>query len=58
MSLVEPYAPRAATSSLKLRGTRATPAASRLLMPIGDAPLDEADIPAIEAWIANGAPND
>jgi mono/diheme cytochrome c family protein len=51
--LVDPGAPERSTLVLKLRGT-----GSGALMPIGDAPLGEAEIAAIEAWIANGAPND
>jgi hypothetical protein len=58
MSLVEPYAPESSYLVLKLRGTQASAGGSGMPMPIGDAPFDEADIAAIEAWIANGAPND
>ena len=58
MNLVEPYAPESSYLVLKLRGTQGIAGGSGMLMPIGDAPFDEADIAAIEAWIANGAPND
>ena len=58
MNLVEPYAPESSYLVLKLRGTQGLAGGSGALMPIGDAPFDEADIAAIEAWIANGAPND
>jgi hypothetical protein len=58
MNLVEPYAPESSYLVLKLRGTQASAGGSGMQMPIGDAPFDEADIAAIEAWIANGAPND
>jgi hypothetical protein len=51
MNLVEPFEPANSYLVVKLRGTGSP-------MPIGDAALDESEIQAIEAWIANGAPND
>jgi hypothetical protein len=56
--LVEPFAPERSYLVMKLRGTAASAGGLGSLMPIGEAALDEADIAAIEAWIANGAPND
>jgi hypothetical protein len=56
--LVEPFAPERSYLVMKLRGTAGSAGGLGSLMPIGEAALDEADIAAIEAWIANGAPND
>jgi hypothetical protein len=59
MSLVEPYAPESSYLVLKLQGTQASAGGGGDAMPpTGSERLDEADIAAIEAWIANGAPND
>lgn len=58
MSLVQPFEPESSYLVLKLRGTAGDVGGVASPMPIGDAALDEADIQAIEAWIANGAPND
>ncbi len=58
MNLVEPYAPESSYLVLKLRGTQASAGGSGDTMPTGVERLDDADIAAIEAWIANGAPND
>jgi hypothetical protein len=55
---VAPFDPANSYLILKLRGTAATVGGVGSPMPIGDVGLDEADIQAIEAWIANGAPND
>ncbi len=57
-NLVEPYSPGSSYLVLKLRGTQASAGGSGDAMPTGGERLDEADIAAIEAWIANGAPND
>ncbi|BDG04613.1 hypothetical protein [Anaeromyxobacter oryzae] len=56
--LVEPFAPERSYLVMKLRGTAGSAGGIATVMPIGEAALDEADIAAIEAWIANGAPND
>lgn len=58
LKLVEPFAPGSSYLVLKLRGTAGAAGGIPTPMPIGDAALDEADVAAIEAWIANGAPND
>ena len=58
MILVEPFDPANSYLVLKLRGTAGDAGGVASPMPIGDAALDESDIQAIEAWIANGAPND
>jgi hypothetical protein len=58
MILVEPFDPANSYLVLKLRGTAGDAGGVPSPMPIGDAALDESDIQAIEAWIANGAPND
>ncbi len=58
VSLVEPFSPDASYLVLKLRGDAGAVGGIATIMPIGDAALDPSDIAAIEAWIANGAPND
>ena len=58
MNLVEPFDPASSYLVLKLRGTAGSVGGVASPMPIGAAVLEEADIQAIEAWIANGAPND
>ncbi len=58
LNLVEPFDPASSYLVMKLRGTAGDVGGVASPMPIGDAALDEADIQAIEAWIANGAPND
>ena len=58
MNLVEPFEPEKSYLVLKLRGTAGEVGGVASPMPIGDAVLDESEIQAIEAWIANGAPND
>lgn len=58
LSLVEPFEPANSYLVLKLRGTAGEVGGVASPMPIGEAALDESDIQAIEAWIANGAPND
>jgi hypothetical protein len=58
MNLVEPFDPANSYLILKLRGTAGEAGGVASPMPIGDAVLEESDIQAIEAWIANGAPND
>jgi hypothetical protein len=58
LNLVEPFDPAGSYLVMKLRGTAGDVGGVASPMPIGDAALDEADIQAIEAWIANGAPND
>lgn len=59
LKLVEPGAPERSYLVYKLRGDAgAVGGSTPTPMPIGDSLLDEATIQAIEAWIANGAPND
>ncbi len=58
MNLVEPFDPANSYLVLKLRDIAGTVGSVGTPMPIGAAALDESDIQAIEAWIANGAPND
>jgi hypothetical protein len=55
LNLVEPGMPERSYLVIKLRGSAGMVGAP---MPLGDSALDEADIESIEAWIANGAPND
>jgi hypothetical protein len=57
-TLVEPFAPEQSYLVMKLRGTAGSAGGLATAMPVGEGALDEADIAAIEAWIANGAPND
>jgi OmcA/MtrC family decaheme c-type cytochrome len=57
-SLVEPFAPERSYLLMKLRGDAGSAGGIATLMPIGDAPLEPAELAAVEAWIANGAPND
>jgi hypothetical protein len=58
MNLVEPYDPARSYLVLKLRNTAGDLGGTATPMPIGLAAIDEAEIQAIEAWIAQGAPND
>lgn len=58
LAQVVPFDPANSYLVLKIRGTAHTVGGVGSPMPIGDVGLDEADIQAIEAWIANGAPND
>lgn len=53
MDLVEPGDPGASWLMIRLRGEGGRP-----YMPIGDAQLTQAELDAVEAWIANGALND
>jgi cytochrome c553 len=57
MNLVEPYDPACSYFVLKLRGTAGDAGGLATPMPVGES-LTEAEIQSIEAWIANGAPND
>lgn len=57
MNLVEPGSPDQSYLVLKLRGAAGWVGGIPTPMPVDDT-LDEADIAAIEGWIANGAPND
>jgi hypothetical protein len=58
MNLVEPYDPAHSYIVAKLRNLSDAAGGSGSVMPVGLAAIDEAEIQAIEAWIANGAPND
>jgi OmcA/MtrC family decaheme c-type cytochrome len=58
MMLVAPYAPEESYLLLKIRGEGATVGGIATPMPIQDTALTPSEIAAIEAWIANGAPND
>jgi OmcA/MtrC family decaheme c-type cytochrome len=58
MLMVKPYAPDESYLVLKLRNDAGRVGGIATPMPIGDAVLEPADIATIEAWIANGAPND
>jgi hypothetical protein len=58
ISLVEPFSPESSYLVLKLRGDAGAVGGIATTMPIGEGALDPSDIAAIEAWIANGAPND
>lgn len=58
VNLVEPFAPEESYLLLKLRGDAGTAGGIATVMPLADAPLQPAELAAIEAWIANGAPND
>ncbi|OFX20581.1 MAG: hypothetical protein A2V77_21745 [Anaeromyxobacter sp. RBG_16_69_14] len=58
MDLVEPGDPERSYLVLKLRGTAGAQGGSGLRMPPSAAPLDEAELTGIEAWITGGAPND
>jgi hypothetical protein len=58
MNLVEPYDPANSYLVLKLRNLAGTAGGTATPMPISLAAIDEAEIQAIEAWIAEGAPND
>lgn len=55
MSLVEPGDPERSYLVHKLRGTQGLVGGGGARMPVGDAPLDDAEEAALEAWIANGA---
>jgi len=58
IDLVEPFEPARSYLVLKMRAEAGSVGGVATPMPIGDALLDASDIAAIEAWIANGAPND
>jgi len=58
VNLVDPFAPEQSYLLLKLRGDAGSAGGVATTMPIGDAALDPSEIAAVEAWIANGAPND
>ncbi len=58
LPLVAPYDVAGSYLVLKLRGSAADAGGVATPMPVNDAALDEGDISSIEAWIANGAPND
>jgi hypothetical protein len=51
MDLVEPGSPDQSWLMVRLRGEGGRP-----YMPVGDAQLSDAEIAAVESWIANGAP--
>jgi mono/diheme cytochrome c family protein len=53
MALVEPGAPDQSWLMIRLRGEGGRP-----YMPLGDAQLTNAELAAVEGWIASGAPND
>jgi hypothetical protein len=57
VDVVEPGDPQASYLVHKLRGTGSQVGGTDALMP-PDGQLDEAELLAIEAWIASGAPND
>lgn len=57
MNLVEPGDPDRSYLVLKLRGTAGDAGGTATLMPLGGAPLDAEQEAAVEAWIADGAPN-
>jgi len=58
LNLVEPNAPDASYLVHKLRGTATSVGGSVATIMPPDGALAPADLAAIEAWIANGAPND
>ena len=58
LSLVEPFSPQESYLLLKLRGDAGSVGGIATVMPLGDAPLQPSELAVIEAWIANGAPND
>lgn len=53
MLLVKPGAPDESWLMVRLRGEGGRPS-----MPLGDTPLDAAQLSAVEGWILNGAQND
>jgi len=55
MNLVEPGDPERSYLVHKLRGTQGLVGGGGARMPVGDAPLDDAEEAALEAWIENGA---
>jgi hypothetical protein len=55
--LVEPFDPAASYLVSKVRGTQGQVGGLSQMPPAGE-PLSEAEIQAIEGWIARGAPND
>ena len=57
MPLVTPSDVSKSYLDYKVRGDMSSAGGSGTIMP-ADGALDPADIAAIEAWIANGAPND
>jgi hypothetical protein len=58
VKLVQPLDPDASYLLLKMRGEAGSVGGLATPMPIGDAMLGPSDLAAVEAWIANGAPND
>ena len=58
LNVVEPFHPEQSYLVMKLRGTAGAAGGTATTMPLSEAPLEESDIEAIEAWILNGAPND
>ena len=58
LSFVEPGKPEKSYLVAKLRGTAAAEGGSGARMPPNDAPVSDADLALIEAWISNGAQND
>jgi OmcA/MtrC family decaheme c-type cytochrome len=58
VNLVEPFAPEQSYLLLKVRGDAGAVGGVSTRMPLADAALDPSEVAAIEAWIANGAPND
>jgi len=55
LNLVEPGDPERSYLVHKLRGSQGLVGGGGARMPMGDAPLDDAEQSAIEAWITNGA---
>ncbi len=58
MVLVAPFAPEDSYLLLKIRGDGGSVGGIATPMPIQDTALTASELAAIEAWIANGAPND
>ncbi len=58
MVLVAPFAPEESYLLLKIRGEGGSVGGIATPMPIQDTALTPSELAAIEAWIANGAPND
>jgi hypothetical protein len=56
MNVIEPGDPEQSYLVHKLRGTHGMAGGGGARMPIADAPLDDAEQAAVEAWIASGAP--
>ncbi len=58
MAQVEPGRPDQSYLLLKMRGIAGSAGGVATPMPVGDQPVSDGDLAAIEAWILNGAPND